>query len=114
MKKLLSIILAILMIVATIPMAFAVEETPDYSDANAFTAEETAGDYDCSFVKNIILRIVQIILDLFDIDFDRSSGSDDVMIGGFWYDGQWVDSLVSDIPEENGPPPAAMPQPGMY
>lgn len=105
MKKILAIILAILMIVATIPMAFAVEENPDYSDANVFTAEEPAGDYDCSFVKNIILRIVQIILDLFGIDFDCSSGSDDVMIG--------IESLTTDVKEEN-PSTPAMPQPGMY
>ena len=37
MKKLLSIILAILMIVTTIPMAFAADETPDFSDAKVLT-----------------------------------------------------------------------------
>ena len=38
MKKTLSIILAILMIVTTIPMAFAAEDTPDFSDANELTS----------------------------------------------------------------------------
>ena len=110
MKKLLSIILAILMIVTTAPFAFAAEETPDYSDAKVFTGDEPAGAYDCLcnsdnwFVKNIILKIVQIILDLFGIDFECSCSSDNVMIG---------ESLVSDIPEEN-PASPAMPQPGMY
>ena len=37
MKKLLSIILAILMIVTTIPFAFAAEDTPDFSDAKVLT-----------------------------------------------------------------------------
>lgn len=109
MKKTLSIILAILMIVTTAPVAFAAEETPDFSDAKVFTADEPAGDYDCLcnsdnwFVKNIVLRIVQIILDLFGIDFDCSS-SDNVLIG---------ESLVTDIKEEDQGQPA-MPQPGMY
>ena len=38
MKKTLSIILAILMIVTTIPMAFAAEDTPDFSDADELTS----------------------------------------------------------------------------
>ena len=38
MKKTLSIILAILMIVTTIPMAFAAEETPDFTDAKGLTS----------------------------------------------------------------------------
>ena len=37
MKKFLSIMLAILMIVTTMPMSFAVEETPDFSDAKILT-----------------------------------------------------------------------------
>ena len=39
MKKLLSIILAILMIVTAIPFALAAEEAPDFSDAKAITEE---------------------------------------------------------------------------
>ena len=39
MKNLLSIILAILMIVTTIPMAFAAEETPDFSDAKVLSTD---------------------------------------------------------------------------
>ena len=39
MKKLLSIIIAILMIVTTIPMAFAAEDTPDFSDAKVLSAD---------------------------------------------------------------------------
>lgn len=39
MKKLLSIILAILMIVTTIPMAFAAEDTPDFSDAKVLSSD---------------------------------------------------------------------------
>ena len=42
MKKLLSIILAILMIVTTVPMAFAADETPDFSDAKVLTAVDGA------------------------------------------------------------------------
>ena len=38
MKKLLSITLAILMIVTTIPFAFAADETPDFSDAKVLTS----------------------------------------------------------------------------
>ena len=38
MKKALSIILAILMIVTTIPFAFAADETPDFSDAKVLTS----------------------------------------------------------------------------
>ena len=37
MKKLISIILAILMIVTTIPIAFAAEDTPDFSDAKVLS-----------------------------------------------------------------------------
>ncbi len=40
MKKLLSIILAILMIVTTIPFAFAADETPDFSDAKILTVND--------------------------------------------------------------------------
>ena len=39
LKKTLSIILAILMIVTTIPMAFAAEETPDFSDAKVLSTD---------------------------------------------------------------------------
>ena len=39
MKKLLSIILAILMIVTTVPMAFAAEDTPDFSDAKVLSTD---------------------------------------------------------------------------
>ena len=37
MKKLLSIILAILMVVTTVPFAFAADEIPDFSDAKVLT-----------------------------------------------------------------------------
>ena len=40
MKKALSIILAILMIVTTSPMAFAADETPDFSDAKILTVND--------------------------------------------------------------------------
>ena len=40
MKKTLSIILAILMIVTTIPFAFAADETPDFSDAKILTVND--------------------------------------------------------------------------
>ena len=40
MKKALSIILAILMIVTTVPFAFAAEDTPDFSDAKVLTTNE--------------------------------------------------------------------------
>ena len=40
MKRLLSIILAILMIVTTIPFAFAAEDTPDFSDAKILTVND--------------------------------------------------------------------------
>ena len=40
MKKFLSIILAILMIVTTIPFAFAAEDTPDFSDAKILTVND--------------------------------------------------------------------------
>ena len=40
MKKTLSIILAILMIVTTIPFAFAAEDTPDFSDAKILTVND--------------------------------------------------------------------------
>ena len=40
MKKALSIILAILMIVTTVPMAFAADETPDFSDAKILTVND--------------------------------------------------------------------------
>ena len=40
MKKTLAIILAILMIVTTIPMAFAAEDTPDFSDAKILTVND--------------------------------------------------------------------------
>ena len=40
MKKTLSIILAILMIVTTIPFAFAAEDTPDFSDAKILTIND--------------------------------------------------------------------------
>ena len=40
MKKTLSIILAILMIVATVPFAFAAEDTPDFSDAKILTVND--------------------------------------------------------------------------
>ena len=40
MKKLLSSILAILMIVTTIPFAFAAEDTPDFSDAKILTVND--------------------------------------------------------------------------
>ena len=39
MKKNLSIILAILMIVTTVPMAFAADETPDFSDAKVLSTD---------------------------------------------------------------------------
>ena len=40
MKKTLSIIFAILMIVTTVPFAFAAEDTPDFSDAKVLTTNE--------------------------------------------------------------------------
>ena len=40
MKKTLSIILAILMIVTTVPMAFAADDTPDFSDAKILTVND--------------------------------------------------------------------------
>ena len=45
MKKTLSIILAILMIVTTIPFAFAADETPDFSDAKILTSDADGNLY---------------------------------------------------------------------
>ncbi len=106
-RKILSIVLALLILTAVVPVAFAVDSV---NQENNSVTDATVSDCDhiCHsenwLIKNILWPIFELVGSMFGMDLACDCSTAPMLT---------TESLVTDIVEED-PGPPAMPEPGMF